>query len=47
MIEAAAAIHRLLDAIDKGEIDADGPKGKALHRRLRRWWRRGGGCRRE
>ena len=34
MIEAAAVIHRLLDAIDKGEIDADGPKGRALHRRL-------------
>ena len=31
---AAATLRRLLDAIDKGEIDADGPKGRALHRRL-------------
>jgi hypothetical protein len=34
MIEAAATLRRLLDAIDKGEIDADDPKGRALHRRL-------------
>ena len=32
--EAAAALRRLLDAIDQGEIDADDPKGRALHRRL-------------
>jgi hypothetical protein len=32
--EAVTALRRLLDAIEEGEIDADGPKGRALHRRL-------------
>ena len=32
--EAAATLRRLLDAIEEGEIDADGPNGRALHRRL-------------
>jgi hypothetical protein len=32
--EAAAALRRLLEATQAGEIDADDPKGRALHRRL-------------
>jgi hypothetical protein len=32
--EAAAALRRLLAAIDAGEIDADDPKARALRRQL-------------
>jgi hypothetical protein len=32
--EAAAAIRRLLAAIDDGEVDADSTRDRALHRRL-------------
>jgi hypothetical protein len=33
-IEAAAAIKRLLDAVDRGEIEADTPQARRLVRRL-------------
>jgi transcription elongation GreA/GreB family factor len=32
--EAAQAVRRLVTAIEKGEIDADSPKARALQRRL-------------
>ena len=32
--QPAEALRRLLAAIDEGEIDADDPKARALHRRL-------------
>jgi hypothetical protein len=32
--DAAAALRRLLDAIESGEIDANHPKSRALDRRL-------------
>lgn len=32
--DAAEALRRLLTAIESGEIDADDPKARALHRRL-------------
>jgi hypothetical protein len=32
--DAAQILRRILAAVDGGEIDADDPQGRALHRRL-------------